>query len=217
MRLHRRSRCRLRTLLVMCLALAVSLSAALAQDEPTLGAQPSRLDVNVQKLAQVVTPPQPRAGAARPLPNTESLPGARQLPGSELLGPRPSFSTRQPPLSTKQPPVSTKLQPQEQLGTHQGLPQPPDPPPTKAPRQKPTDASPGPKETSGRSPTPQLPVPTQPPLPSSGGLVGLGALGLTLVVVGLWLLRRARATYQKPSASVQQLLRRVDGKNGPAL
>jgi TIR domain len=206
MRLHRRSRCQLRTLLIMWLGLAVSLSAALAQDEPTLGgAQPSRLDVNVQKLAQVVIPPQPRA--ARPLLNTQSLPGARQLPGSERLGLGPSFSTKQPPLSTKQPPVSTKLQPQEQLGTHQDLAQSPDPPPTKAPRQKPTAASPGP--TSGRSPTPSLSVPTEPPLFPSG-LVWLGALGgLTLIGVGLWLLSRARATYQ-------ELLRRADGKIGPA-
>jgi hypothetical protein len=43
-----RSRCarRLSTLLVMCLGLAVSLSAALAQGEPTFGEQSSRLNVN---------------------------------------------------------------------------------------------------------------------------------------------------------------------------
>src|SRR5262245_53783420 len=118
MRPQRRSRSQLRTLLVMCLGLAVSLSAALAQGEPTLGAQPSRLDVNVQKLAQVAIPAQPRAGAARPLPNTDPLLGARRLLGSELQGPRPSFSTKPPPVSTKQLPVSTILQLEEQLGTH---------------------------------------------------------------------------------------------------
>jgi hypothetical protein len=43
-----RSRCdrRLRTLLVMCLGLAISLSTALAQDKPILGAQSSGLNVN---------------------------------------------------------------------------------------------------------------------------------------------------------------------------
>src|SRR5262249_34541308 len=48
MRLQRKSRSarRLRTPLVMCLGLAVSLSAALAQDEPILGAQSSGFNVN---------------------------------------------------------------------------------------------------------------------------------------------------------------------------
>jgi len=48
MRLQRKSRSarRLRTPLVMCLGLAVSLSAALAQDEPILGAQSSGLSGN---------------------------------------------------------------------------------------------------------------------------------------------------------------------------
>src|SRR5262245_38613593 len=48
MRLPHRSRCvrRLRTPLVMWLGLAISLSAALAQDEPALGAQSSGLSVN---------------------------------------------------------------------------------------------------------------------------------------------------------------------------
>src|SRR5262249_57179624 len=48
MRWQHRSRCarRLRTLLVMSLGLAISLSAALAQDEPILGAQSSGLNVN---------------------------------------------------------------------------------------------------------------------------------------------------------------------------
>ena len=48
MRLPHRPRCvrRLRTPLVMWLGLAISLSAALAQDEPILGAQSSRLNVN---------------------------------------------------------------------------------------------------------------------------------------------------------------------------
>ena len=48
MRLQRKSRSarRLRTPLVMCLGLAVSLSAALAQDEPILGAQSSGANVN---------------------------------------------------------------------------------------------------------------------------------------------------------------------------
>jgi hypothetical protein len=60
------------------------------------------------------------------------------------------------------------------------------------------------------------PFPTPPPsLPSSGpslpplGLVGFGALGLALAVVSLWLLKHARATHQKASASVQELLRKV--------
>jgi hypothetical protein len=117
MRVHRRSRCarRLRTPLVMCLGLAVSLSAALAQDEPTLGAQPSRLDVNVQKLAQVNTaqmvPPAPRAGPAsrpgevlRPFPSTEPLrPGARPFQGTEpLLQERPgSRRSSTPNLSSR--------------------------------------------------------------------------------------------------------------------
>ena len=48
MRLQRKSRSarRLRTPLVMCLGLAVSLSAALAQGEPILGAQSSGVNVN---------------------------------------------------------------------------------------------------------------------------------------------------------------------------
>src|SRR5262245_64867643 len=48
MRLQRKSRSarRLRTPLVLCLVLAVSLSAAFAQDEPIPGAQSSRLSVN---------------------------------------------------------------------------------------------------------------------------------------------------------------------------
>jgi hypothetical protein len=52
MRLQHRSRCarRLATPLVICLGFAVSLSAALAQDEPILGAQSSGL--NVKKPAQ---------------------------------------------------------------------------------------------------------------------------------------------------------------------
>src|SRR5262252_9882724 len=48
MRLQHRSRCarRLRTPLVMWLGLAISLSAALAQDEPLLGPQSGGLNVN---------------------------------------------------------------------------------------------------------------------------------------------------------------------------
>jgi len=48
MRLQQRSRCarRLRTPLVLCLGLAVCLSAAFAQDEPIPGAQSSGLNVN---------------------------------------------------------------------------------------------------------------------------------------------------------------------------
>src|SRR5258706_6197000 len=48
MRLQHRSRCarRLRTPLVMWLGLAVSLSAALAQDEPIPGAQSSEVNLN---------------------------------------------------------------------------------------------------------------------------------------------------------------------------
>ena len=48
MRLQHKSRCarRLRLPLVMCLGLAVSLTVALAQDKPTLGAQSSGLSVD---------------------------------------------------------------------------------------------------------------------------------------------------------------------------
>src|SRR5262245_8610631 len=55
MRLPHRSRCvrRLRTPLVMWLGLAISLSASLAQDEPGLGAQSSRLNVNNPAHVQI--------------------------------------------------------------------------------------------------------------------------------------------------------------------
>jgi hypothetical protein len=55
MRLQHRSRCArpLRTLLVMWLGLAVSLSAALAQDEPIPGAQSSGLNVNQPAHLQI--------------------------------------------------------------------------------------------------------------------------------------------------------------------
>src|SRR5215813_6213742 len=55
MRWQHRSRCArwLRTLLVMCLGLAISLSAALAQDKPILGAQSSKLNVNKPAYFQI--------------------------------------------------------------------------------------------------------------------------------------------------------------------
>src|SRR5215813_9013856 len=55
MRWQHRSRCArwLRTLLVMCLGLAISLSAALAQDKPILGAQSSKLSVDKPAYFQI--------------------------------------------------------------------------------------------------------------------------------------------------------------------
>jgi len=224
---QRRSRCpsRLCAPLVTWLGLAVSLSASLAQD--------------VQKLAQVNTAqmmPGPRVGppvsrSVRPFTGTESpllqgRPAPRQRPftGTEppLLqeGPasRPGealrpFTGTEPPLLQEGPagtePLVLRERPASRPG--EGLQRSPDPRPTEAPRQKPAGAGAGPKEALERSPIPPAPLPPLEGLGSSPVRdVGLGVLVLSLgAAAGLWLFKRARATHQKASASVQELLRKA--------
>jgi len=199
---QRRSRCpsRLCAPLVTWLGLAVSLSASLAQD--------------VQKLAQVNTAqmmPGPRVGPpvlrpVRPFTGTES-PLLREHPAPRQ---RP-FTGTEPPLLQEGPARTEPLVLQERPASRpgEGLQRSPDPRPTEAPRQKPAGAGAGPKEALERSPIPPAPLP---PLEGLGFSpvrdVGLGVLVLSLVAAaGLWLFKRARATHQKASASVQELLR----------
>ena len=95
----------------------------------------------------------------------------------------------------------------------------PDPRPTEAPPKKPAGAGAGPKEASER-----LPIPP-PPLPPSGlgllpplGLVGLGALGLSLAVVCLWLIKRRGAVQQTTVATpTAGTAATTDGKEGPTV
>jgi hypothetical protein len=234
MRQHR-SRCasRLRAPLVTCLGLAVSLSAGLAQD--------------VQKLAQVniaqVVPPGPRAGpAARP--GAQLQPGIRHSiepwnaepklqPGIRIepwnAEPKLQPGIRIEPWNAEpklQPGVRHSIEPWNaepklQPGARPGedLRRSPDPRPTEAPLKKPAGAGAGPKEASERFPIPP------PPLPPSGlglvpplGLVGLGALGLSLAAVGLWLIKRRGAVQQTTVATpTAGTAATTDGKEGPTV
>src|SRR5204862_4815760 len=74
---------------------------------------------------------------------------------------------------------------------------------------EPAGAGAGLKEASEPFPTPPPSLPSSGPSLPPSGVVGFGALGLGLAVVSLWLLKHARATHQKASDSVQELLRKA--------
>jgi TIR domain len=199
----------------MCLGLAVSLSAVLAQDELILGAQSSSADEYdwvVQKLAQVNPAPMVRLGsrAARQMPNL--LQDSRRLLNLLRTEPLLNLPRTEPLLN---------LPRTEPLSQEEGLRRLLNPPRTE----------PLPQEEGSRR------LLNLPPLNLSrselllqeeGGLLnlprteplslGLGALGLTLAAVGLWLFKRGRAVRQTTVAPPTAVIAATtDGKEGPTV